>query len=57
MSELTPDEIIALKKKYSNFKVVDGPTAVDWLEKSGVNEAPYLLILDKAGIVRRMNSL
>ena len=57
VSELTPDEIIALKKKYSNFKVVDGPTAVDWLEKSGVNEAPYLLILDKAGIVRRMNSL
>ncbi len=56
VSELKVDEIVALKKNYPNFKVVDGPTAVDWIEKSGVNEVPYLLVLDQEGIVRRLNT-
>ena len=56
VSELTVEDIVALKRKYPNFNVVDGPTAVDWMEKSGVNEAPYMLVLDKEYIVRRLDT-
>ncbi len=56
VSELTVEEIVALKKLYPNFRVVDGPTSVDWIERSGVNEAPYLIMLDQQGIVRRLST-
>ena len=56
VSELTVKEIAALKRRYPNFKVVDGPTAIQWIEKSGVNEVPYLLVLDQEGIVRRLST-
>lgn len=57
VSELASREIATLKKKYPYFKVVDGPTAVNWIEKSGVDKTPYLLTLDEEGIVRRLSAL
>jgi hypothetical protein len=56
VSEITVDEIFALKRKYPNFKITDGPTAIDWMQRSGVNDTPYLIILDSEGIVRRLNT-
>ena len=56
VSELTVEEIASLKEKFPNFRVVDGPTAIDWMEKSGVNEVPYLITLDQTGTVRRLNT-
>jgi hypothetical protein len=36
------------------FTVVDEPTAKDWFEKSGIEKVPYLIKLDKAGIVQSL---
>ena len=54
VSELTEKEIAGLKDRFPDFKVVDGPTSVDWMERSGVNEVPYLLLLNREGIVQRL---
>jgi len=56
VSELTPDEIFVLKRKYSRFRFVDGPTSKDWLERTGVNEVPYLITLDQTGVVQRLGT-
>lgn len=56
VSELDVKEILTLKKLYPNFRVVDGPTTVDWMEKSGVNSVPYMLTLDQESIVRRLGA-
>jgi len=56
VSELTVEEIVSLKKRYSEFRVVDGSTAIQWMKKSGVNEVPYLITLDKTGTVQRLST-
>jgi len=54
VAELKDNEISVLKKLYPNFKVVHGPTVIDWMERSGVNQVPYMIRLDKDSIVRRL---
>jgi len=52
--ELTDEEHEKLVKKFPDFKFLDGPTSKAWLEKTGINETPYTVTVNKDGIVERM---
>lgn len=52
--DTTEQEVIALKKLDRDFVIVDEATAQQWVEKSGVEKLPYLIILDAEGTVQRM---
>ncbi len=52
--ELQEEDISVLRKLDPNFTIVDGPTAKDWFEKCGIEQVPYSIRLDEAGVVQRM---
>jgi tetratricopeptide (TPR) repeat protein len=54
VSELTPEELIAMQKQYPDFKVADAPTSKSWIQRCGINDVPYLLTIDADKIVRRL---
>jgi len=54
-SELSTDELRRIKETYPTFIVVDRPTSEQWLEKSGIDQMPYLVRLDKESVVQRLS--
>ena len=55
VAELSPEKILSINKIGSNFIITDRPTSEGWLEKSGIEQVPYLIRLDKAGVVQRLS--
>lgn len=55
VTDLSDDATRALKNTYPDFILVDGPTSKDWLEKCGIEQVPYLIRLDEAGVVQRLS--
>lgn len=54
-AELPLETIESLKKIDSDFIVLDKPTSEDWFKKSGIEQVPYLIRLDKGGVVQRLS--
>lgn len=46
------DHILAVKESFPDFISIDRLTSENWFEKSGIDQVPYLIKLDKAGVVR-----
>ena len=54
-AELKPEVIAKLRNQFPHFRFLDFPTSMDWINKSGVSQSPYLMIVDKQGIVNRFS--
>lgn len=50
--ELLEDSVLSVSKMHPTFIAVDGPTSEDWMEKGGIEQVPFAIRLDKAGIVQ-----
>lgn len=55
VGELPEQHILGIKELDPELIIVDGPTSKDWLEKSGIEQVPYVVRLDKAGIVELLS--
>ena len=55
VAELPAELVDQLKEIDSSNIVTDRPTSEEWLEKSGVEQVPYLIRLDKEGVVQRLS--
>ena len=55
VEELPATTVDQLKKINSNIIVVDKATSEDWIKKSGIEQVPYLIRLDKEGVVQLLD--
>ena len=55
-SDLTPEEFRNLEKLYSPFRFVDFQTSKKWMLEVGVSTVPYLMTVNKNGIVERFSN-
>ena len=55
-TELSPEDIAKFVKQFSHFRFLDFPTSTDWIQKSGVTKSPFIMIVDKQGLVKRFST-
>ena len=54
-AELTPEKISSLRNRFSHFRFLDYPTSKEWISTVGVSAVPYLMTVNKNGIVERFS--
>ena len=54
--KLTSEAREILRSRFFRFRIVDLPTSMSWIKKFGIAKVPYLMIVNKNGIIERFST-